>query len=357
MPPVGSWPGGLVTDSRAVAAVVAGGPHGDDALGGQRPLQLHGGGVRVELAAADRAVGVVRDLDRRALRGGDARAARRLVVLEHPVQRGVGADDEQHGAGGDRDQAGAGGGALRAACRRTAWSAGRRRCRSRACRGRRRRSCRCRRRSAPRRRSRCWSSDSSRQTLLRLATTALLPSSFWNEGWVGSTPESMTATETPLPSSAEPFAPVKVLAASAPRVAVVRGLVVELDRGVALEVGHARLGAGGLDLVGGAGGDDDADPLELGDRAHARGVDGGAGGRDVGAVHHQRGRRGAGQGGQLAGQEVLDGGRGRRGCGRGRSERADDDGPAHHPERSADRPVHGTPRGVTATWITRCLRC
>ena len=43
--------------------------------------------------------------------------------------------------------------------------------------------------------------DSSRQTLLRLATTALLPSAFAGSGWVGSTPESMTATETPLPSS------------------------------------------------------------------------------------------------------------------------------------------------------------
>ena len=39
---------------------------------------------------------------------------------------------------------------------------------------------------------------------------------------------------------------------------------------VALEVGDARLGAGGLDLVGGAGGDDDADPLELGDRCACR---------------------------------------------------------------------------------------
>jgi hypothetical protein len=36
---------------------------------------------------------------------------------------------------------------------------------------------------------------------------------------VGSTPESMTATETPLPSRARPFAPVSVATASAPRVA------------------------------------------------------------------------------------------------------------------------------------------
>src|SRR4051794_40651997 len=43
--------------------------------------------------------------------------------------------------------------------------------------------------------------DSSRHRLLRLATTALLPSLLRRNGWVGSTPESMTATETPLPSS------------------------------------------------------------------------------------------------------------------------------------------------------------
>src|SRR4051812_1896474 len=38
---------------------------------------------------------------------------------------------------------------------------------------------------------------SSRQTLLRLATTAREPLAFFRNGWVGSTPESMTATETP----------------------------------------------------------------------------------------------------------------------------------------------------------------
>src|SRR3954465_14068094 len=62
--------------------------------------------------------------------------------------------------------------------------------------------------------------DSSRQTLLRLATTALPPSASWRNGGDGSTPESMTATETPLPSSGCPFAPVRVCTASAPRVAV-----------------------------------------------------------------------------------------------------------------------------------------
>src|SRR4051812_9585154 len=52
--------------------------------------------------------------------------------------------------------------------------------------------------------------DSSRQTLFRLATTALPPPAFCRNGWVESTPESMTATETPLPSSGSPFAPVSV---------------------------------------------------------------------------------------------------------------------------------------------------
>ena len=56
--------------------------------------------------------------------------------------------------------------------------------------------------------------------VLRLATTALLPSASAKAGWVGSTPESMTATETPRPVSAVPSAPVSVCAASTPRVAV-----------------------------------------------------------------------------------------------------------------------------------------
>ena len=43
---------------------------------------------------------------------GTPGAAGGLVVLEHPVERGVGADDEQARAGGDRHQPGAGGRAL-----------------------------------------------------------------------------------------------------------------------------------------------------------------------------------------------------------------------------------------------------
>ena len=62
--------------------------------------------------------------------------------------------------------------------------------------------------------------DSSRHRLFRFATTVLLPSALRKYGCVGSTPESMTATETPLPSSASPSAPVRVATDSAPRVAV-----------------------------------------------------------------------------------------------------------------------------------------
>jgi hypothetical protein len=61
--------------------------------------------------------------------------------------------------------------------------------------------------------------DSSRHRLLRFATTELLPSGLRRYGCVGSTPESMTATETPEPSRAWPSAPVSVATASAPRVA------------------------------------------------------------------------------------------------------------------------------------------
>ena len=62
--------------------------------------------------------------------------------------------------------------------------------------------------------------DSSRHTLLRLRTTAVPPSGSCRNGCVGSTPESMTATDTPVPSSAVPLPPVRVLRASDPRVAV-----------------------------------------------------------------------------------------------------------------------------------------
>ena len=62
--------------------------------------------------------------------------------------------------------------------------------------------------------------DSSAQVLLRLRTTAVPPSGSAKYGWVGSTPESMTATETPAPSSLVPLAPVRVSRASDLRVAV-----------------------------------------------------------------------------------------------------------------------------------------
>ena len=73
-------------------------------------------------------------------------------------------------------------------------------------------------------------SDSTRQRLLRLRTTRVLPSASANAGWVGSTPESMTATLTPVPSSAEPFAPTRVCRASSPRVATCE-VVVDISMG------------------------------------------------------------------------------------------------------------------------------
>ena len=63
-------------------------------------------------------------------------------------------------------------------------------------------------------------SSNGSHSVLRLATTALEPSASAKAGCVGSTPESMTATETPVPVSAVPSAPVWVCPASRPRVAV-----------------------------------------------------------------------------------------------------------------------------------------
>ena len=56
--------------------------------------------------------------------------------------------------------------------------------------------------------------SSGSHSVLRLATTALLPSASAKYGCVGSTPESMTATLTPRPVSAVPSAPVRVWVAS-----------------------------------------------------------------------------------------------------------------------------------------------
>ena len=63
-------------------------------------------------------------------------------------------------------------------------------------------------------------SVSGSQTILRFLTTAEEPSAFCRNGWLGSTPESMTATETPVPSRLVPLAPERVLRASSPRVAL-----------------------------------------------------------------------------------------------------------------------------------------
>ena len=66
-----------------------------------------------------------------------------------------------------------------------------------------------------------WQSASVRsQSTLLLLTTADPPPGSWRNGCVGSTPESMTPTETPLPVRAVPSAPVRVLIASSPRVEV-----------------------------------------------------------------------------------------------------------------------------------------
>ena len=91
--------------------------------------------------------------------------------------------------------------------------------------------------------------DSSRQALFRLRTTAVPPSASLKSGWVGSTPESMTATETPVPSSLVPLAPVRVSRASAPRVAVLEVSSKNRIGLVALEVGDAGLLSGGGDLA------------------------------------------------------------------------------------------------------------
>ena len=57
------------------------------------------------------------------------------------------------------------------------------------------------------------------QTTLLLLTTADEPSDSRKKGWVGSTPESMTPTEVPVPVRAVPSAPARVAMASSPRVA------------------------------------------------------------------------------------------------------------------------------------------
>ena len=58
--------------------------------------------------------------------GRDAGAAGGGVVLEHPVQGGVGADDDQRGAGRQGDQLGAGSGSVQLRAVGRAWSGGRR---------------------------------------------------------------------------------------------------------------------------------------------------------------------------------------------------------------------------------------
>src|SRR5215207_3174701 len=112
MPPVGSWPGGLVSEAE---------PSPPSLPAAQTVTTPSSTRARCSLTVAEfgsnspppgRAVRVVGDLDRRALGRGDPGPARRLVVLQHPVERGVRADDQEDGAGGDRDDARARRGAL-----------------------------------------------------------------------------------------------------------------------------------------------------------------------------------------------------------------------------------------------------
>ena len=70
-----------------------------------------------------------------------------------------------------------------------------------------------------------------------------------------------------------------------------------------------------------------------------------------------RRRRGRGQGGQLPGQEVLDGGGGRGGLGRGGEQGADDDGAAHRPQLRRNDRFMALLAGITARWSERCVRC
>ena len=161
---------------RAVATVVAVGPHGHHALVDQSALELGGRGLRVERAAAGRPVGVAGHLDRRAGGRRDAGTARGPVVLEHPVERGA----QQAPRMSDAEHRSRATPAWRrarhpgASSRRPAWSGARRRCRSRGCRGRPGKGCRCRPTPAPSAPS--TATRVASHTVLRFATTALLPS-------------------------------------------------------------------------------------------------------------------------------------------------------------------------------------
>ena len=84
-------------------------------------------------------------------------------------------------------------------------------------------------------------SVSGSQSILRFLTTALVPSAFCRNGWVGSTPESITATETPLPSRARAVGAGEGVAGLVAAGRLVGGRQQHLDRLVALDVGHAGL--------------------------------------------------------------------------------------------------------------------
>jgi hypothetical protein len=253
-----------------------------DAFGGERALDLRGGRLRIELAAALRAVRVVRDADRRASGGADARAARDAVVLEDPVQGRVGAEDEDHGAGrqGDDLRAGAAPRTVRAP---PATLVGRPATMPATC--------------VP------WPpaavvsvSLTGESTKHRFGTTGVIN---------GPQPYLRLRTTAPravgLAEEGVRAVDARVDDRDAHAGAGERGAVGELRAGpvrrdvrrrqrvlealVALEVGHARARPGGADLGGRADRDRDADLLELLDEREARVADGRAGGRRVRAVH------------------------------------------------------------------------
>ena len=136
----------------------------------------------------------------------------------------------------------------------------------------------------------------------------------------------MTPTETPLPVSGLPSAPVRVWVASRPRVALLEVSAKNSDRlGAGLDVLHAGLAAQRLDLGLGAAGADHADLAEGHLLRHAGRGDGLGGVGQRRAVDQDGGL--AGERGQLLAQVRRDGGQLGSGARRGRRRQAErDDG-------------------------------
>ena len=123
----------------------------------------------------------------------------------------------------------------------------------------------------------------------------------------------------------------------------VRGVLRELDRLVALDVGDTGLAADVGDLRLGAAGDHDPDLVEAGGDLHARGGDRVLGGLQGLAVHQHGGRLQQAQVGELLGQVGLQrGGRGGAGRGAGQGEGRAEGGSERQAERGADGSPHGS---------------